>query len=96
MLGRPSILVPYAYATDDHQTRNAEVLSSVGGAWVLPDADLGVAILSEHLAKLMNEPELLCDAAKAARRRAQPNAAGQLAELVLALSAGELGGRAAA
>ncbi|MDP6689182.1 MAG: undecaprenyldiphospho-muramoylpentapeptide beta-N-acetylglucosaminyltransferase [Alphaproteobacteria bacterium] len=96
MLGRPSVLVPYAHATDDHQTRNAEILSSVGGAWVLPEADLGVSILSEHLAKLMTEPELLSDAAKAARRRAQPNAAAQLAELVLALSGGELGGRAAA
>jgi UDP-N-acetylglucosamine--N-acetylmuramyl-(pentapeptide) pyrophosphoryl-undecaprenol N-acetylglucosamine transferase len=96
MVGRPSVLVPYAHAMDDHQSRNAEVLSSVGGAWVLPEADLDVPVLSEHLAKLMNEPALLVDAAKAARGRAQPNAAAQLAELVLALAENTDNGRAAA
>ncbi len=96
MAGRPSVLVPYAHATDDHQSRNAEVLSSAGGAWVLPEAELNATILSEHLARLMTDPDMLRDAAKAARGRAQPNAAAQLAELALALAAGELSGRAAA
>ncbi|MBT3332226.1 MAG: undecaprenyldiphospho-muramoylpentapeptide beta-N-acetylglucosaminyltransferase [Rhodospirillaceae bacterium] len=96
MAGRPSILVPYAHATDDHQSRNAEVLSSAGGAWVLPEADLAVPVLTEHLAKLMNQPESLAEAAKAAKGRAQPNAAAQLAELVLALADHDENGRAAA
>jgi UDP-N-acetylglucosamine--N-acetylmuramyl-(pentapeptide) pyrophosphoryl-undecaprenol N-acetylglucosamine transferase len=96
LAGRPSVLVPYVYATDDHQTRNAEVLSSVGGAWVLPEADMDAEILSAHLTKLMTDPDMLRDAAKAARGRAQPNAAAQLADLVLALAAGDMTGRAAA
>lgn len=94
--GRPSLLVPYAHATDDHQTSNAKVLSSAGGAWLLPEADLTVSELTAHLVKLMRTPELLIEAAQAARGRAQPNAAALLADLVLALAAGGVHGRAAA
>ncbi len=94
--GRPSLLIPYAHATDDHQTSNAEVLSSVGAAWLLPEAELTAPALATHLAKLMLAPELLQQAAQAARGRAQPNAAALLADLVLAVAADSLRGRAAA
>jgi UDP-N-acetylglucosamine--N-acetylmuramyl-(pentapeptide) pyrophosphoryl-undecaprenol N-acetylglucosamine transferase len=93
--GRPSVLVPYPHAADDHQTRNAEVLSSVGGAWVLPEADMTAEVLSEHLGKLMADPALLGDAARAAHGRGQPNAAQLLADVVEALAANELDGAAA-
>jgi len=93
--GRPSVLVPYPHAADDHQTRNAEVLSSVGGAWVLPEADMTAEVLSEHLGKLMTDPALLGDAARAAHGRGQPNAAQLLADVVEALAANELDGEAA-
>jgi UDP-N-acetylglucosamine--N-acetylmuramyl-(pentapeptide) pyrophosphoryl-undecaprenol N-acetylglucosamine transferase len=92
VVGRPSILVPYPHATDDHQTCNAEVLSSVGGAWVLPEAEMTVEILTEHLGKLMADPALLEDAAQAAHGRGQPNAAQLLADVVEALVANELVG----
>jgi UDP-N-acetylglucosamine--N-acetylmuramyl-(pentapeptide) pyrophosphoryl-undecaprenol N-acetylglucosamine transferase len=36
--GRPAILVPYPYATDDHQRINANALEEVGAGWVMPDA----------------------------------------------------------
>lgn len=95
VVGRPSLLVPYAHATDDHQTRNAQVLSSVGGAWLLPETELTAPVLAAHLAKLMAGPELLTQAALAARDRAQPNAAALLADLVLALAVNGPLGRAA-
>ena len=94
--GRPSVLVPYPHATDDHQTRNAEVLSSAGGAWVLPEAEMTVERLSQHLAKLMDQPDLLKNAAEAAHGRGYPNAAGLLADVVEALAANKLDGRARA
>jgi UDP-N-acetylglucosamine--N-acetylmuramyl-(pentapeptide) pyrophosphoryl-undecaprenol N-acetylglucosamine transferase len=94
--GRPSVLVPYAHATDDHQTSNARVLSTVGGAWLLPEAELNAPELAAHLSKLMSAPELLHEAAQAAHGRAQPNATVLLADLVLALAANGLRGRAAA
>ena len=95
-IGRPGVLVPYPYATDDHQTRNAEVLDAVGGAWLLPEDELKVEYLTGLLAKLMVEPDLLIDAARAALGRAQTNAAQLLADAVLDLAANEPGGRAAA
>ncbi len=39
-IGRASVLVPYPYATDDHQTLNARAVAAAGGAIVVPDADL--------------------------------------------------------
>ena len=94
--GRPSLLVPYAHATDDHQTDNAKVLCSVGAAWLLPEGDLTAPVLTAQLAKLMAAPELLTQAALAARSRAQPNAAAQLANMVVALAAKGMRGRTAA
>ena len=67
--GRPSVLVPYPHATEDHQTRNAEILSSVGGAWVLAEAEMTVERLSKHITKLMDQPDMLRDDAKAALGR---------------------------
>ena len=38
-LGAPAVVVPYPYATDDHQTRNAEALVTHGAAVLIPDAE---------------------------------------------------------
>ncbi len=88
--GRPSILVPYPHATDDHQTRNAEVLGSVGGAWVLPESKMTVERLLSHLIILMDQPELLQNAALKAHGQGHPNAAVLLANVVEALAANQL------
>lgn len=40
VLGRPSVLVPYPYATRDHQLHNAEALAEAGAAIVIEDDDL--------------------------------------------------------
>jgi len=44
--GLPAVLVPYPYAIDDHQTKNAEVLAEVGAALLMPQSEL----TAEHLA----------------------------------------------
>ena len=50
-MGRLALLVPFPYATDDHQTANAQVLEKTGGARVVSEKDLTgdllVAILME-------------------------------------------------
>ncbi len=48
---KPSILVPYPYAVDDHQTHNAQFLVAQGAAWLLPEAQ----ITSEYLASIIQE-----------------------------------------
>ena len=81
VVGRPAILVPLPGAIDDHQTANARALSAAGGAWVLPQAE--IAGLRDRLASLLAVPDALAKAGEAARSFARPNAAADLADLVL-------------
>lgn len=88
--GRPSILVPYQYAMDDHQTANARSVESVGGAWVIPQTEFSPASLSARLMALLADPAALGRAAQAAAGWAIPEAADRLADAVLGIVAGEL------
>jgi UDP-N-acetylglucosamine--N-acetylmuramyl-(pentapeptide) pyrophosphoryl-undecaprenol N-acetylglucosamine transferase len=81
--GRPAILVPYPFATDDHQTANAEAYAAGGGAWVMGQRSLTPAFLAERLGVLMNNPDTLVRAAEAARRTGRPDAADRLASVVM-------------
>ena len=84
--GRPALLVPYRFATDDHQTANARALGAAGAAWVLPEAGLAATELADRLAALLAEPARLADAAARARALGRPDAAERLADLALALA----------
>lgn len=81
VIGRPAILVPYAFATDDHQTANAQALADVGAAWVMPQRDLTGEALQDKLAALLGNDAGLEAAAKAARALGRPDAAARLADL---------------
>jgi len=80
--GRPSILVPYAAAIADEQTANACNLVSAGAAWLLSEAEFTASALAALVTKLADEPDLLVQAAAAARGMGEPNAAVRLADLV--------------
>ncbi len=72
--GMPSILVPYPYAADDHQTANARSLREAGAAVVLDPHDLGVPEFTKTLDALVSDPERLVAMGLAARRLASPDA----------------------
>jgi UDP-N-acetylglucosamine--N-acetylmuramyl-(pentapeptide) pyrophosphoryl-undecaprenol N-acetylglucosamine transferase len=73
--GHPSILVPYPYAADDHQTRNAEVFSSAGAATLVQERDLEAEKLAAMATSILQDlPTYKC-MAKAARALAVPDAA---------------------
>jgi len=78
--GVASVLVPYAYAVDDHQTRNAEYLSSANAAIILPQATLDAQILAAALEPLLSDRQLLLSMAKSARKQALPDAAEKVVE----------------
>jgi UDP-N-acetylglucosamine--N-acetylmuramyl-(pentapeptide) pyrophosphoryl-undecaprenol N-acetylglucosamine transferase len=80
--GRPAILVPYPHATDDHQTRNAQALSKVGGGWLMLQSDLTAEALAERLTALFASPALLTRAARCAHAAAHRDAARRLADVV--------------
>ena len=92
-VGRPAILVPFAHATDDHQTANAEGLSDAGGGWILQQDGLTAKLLSQRLTDLLSPGATLKNAAKCAAHMGKPEAAGKLADLVVSvMSTNENGG----
>jgi UDP-N-acetylglucosamine--N-acetylmuramyl-(pentapeptide) pyrophosphoryl-undecaprenol N-acetylglucosamine transferase len=79
--GRPAILVPFAAAADDHQTANAEGLTSVGAADLFTERDFEPAALAACLERRLADPHGLAVRAAAARAAAKPEAARALADL---------------
>jgi len=53
--GVASILIPFPFAVDDHQTHNARFLSERGAAWLLPQSELGAEKLAQLLRELTRE-----------------------------------------
>jgi UDP-N-acetylglucosamine--N-acetylmuramyl-(pentapeptide) pyrophosphoryl-undecaprenol N-acetylglucosamine transferase len=82
-VGRPSILVPYRFAADDHQTANAEALERDGAAWVMAEQNFTASALAQRLENLFTRTKALEIAAAAAHRHGKPDAAKRLADLVL-------------
>ncbi len=83
--GTPAILVPYPYATADHQTLNARHFERGGGAVVVPEQELErVPALVDEL--LGDRPRLESMSA-AMRSMARPDAADEIAEELIALAA---------
>ncbi len=72
--GVASVLIPYPYAVDDHQTKNAEYLAQAGAAIIMQERDLNVIKLREILADLSVNRTQLAAMAQAAYGLAKPDA----------------------
>ena len=73
--GVASILVPFPFAVDDHQTANGQFLVNAGAARLKPQAELNAENLLEELNHLQNNRELLLEMSNAARSLAKPDSA---------------------
>ncbi len=80
--GKPSILCPFPFAADDHQTKNAEVLARGGAARLVPDAEMNGRRLFDEIMSLTRVPGTLERMSEAARGFARPNAAARAAEIL--------------
>jgi UDP-N-acetylglucosamine--N-acetylmuramyl-(pentapeptide) pyrophosphoryl-undecaprenol N-acetylglucosamine transferase len=83
--GRPSILVPYPHAADDHQRFNALALVDRGAAVMIEDRNLSGASLKQALETLKNDGEALATMAARSRELGMPAAAEVIADHCLAL-----------
>ncbi len=81
-IGRPSVLVPYPYAADDHQMANARAFEATGACIVIPHASFTPEALAAKLMALLEAPQQLADMAAAAHAAGRPDAAARLADLV--------------
>jgi UDP-N-acetylglucosamine--N-acetylmuramyl-(pentapeptide) pyrophosphoryl-undecaprenol N-acetylglucosamine transferase len=84
--GKPSILVPFPYATHDHQTKNAQALAARGAAVVLPQSVLPSVDVVRMLIDLFAAPDRLAAMGKAAAALGRPQAARALAEDIVRLA----------
>ncbi len=72
--GKPSILVPFPYATHDHQLKNARFLEAGGAAMVVQQSHLEEMSLAAAVGDLFGMPERLTKMGRAARDMGMPDA----------------------
>jgi len=80
--GKPSILVPFPFAADDHQTRNAEAMERGGAACLVRDADMNGEALVSVVREVAGAAGQLEKMAEAARQFAHPRAARTAADIL--------------
>jgi UDP-N-acetylglucosamine--N-acetylmuramyl-(pentapeptide) pyrophosphoryl-undecaprenol N-acetylglucosamine transferase len=71
----PALLVPYPYAADDHQTRNAEIFVRAHAALMLKEVELSGELLAQKIRDLLSDPETLRTMSANAAAQASKNAA---------------------
>lgn len=60
IVGKPSIFIPFPYATENHQEYNAKVLEKVGAAKIILDAKLDDNILNSTINEIISDKEKMC------------------------------------
>ena len=80
--GKPSILVPFPHAAEDHQTSNARVLVDAGAAWWVRDAD-AERVLVDQIISMMQQPSLREQFSRAALGLAHRDADRVIAEQII-------------
>ena len=78
---RASILIPFPYATDDHQTVNAQAMVDGGAALMLRESEWNGKILADAIRQLKSDPERLRKMEKSAGLMGRPEAAKELADV---------------
>lgn len=84
--GLGAILVPYPYAIDDHQARNAKSFASRGAGVVIPEQDFTPQRLASELERVVSNRGRLSDFSEHARAQALPDAARDLADVCFELA----------
>jgi len=85
-LGKPSVLIPYPYATNQHQEMNARSLVQAGGAEMLHQSGLTAEILSKLLVEYMDNPSALKAMGKRARKMGRPDAVKDIVDQLVAMT----------
>jgi len=81
-VGMPSILVPYPYAADDHQTFNATVFEKAGAAILKQESNLDSQALVDDLRRIFEDDELKKTMVQHAKSLAVKNAAAQICNVI--------------
>ena len=81
----PALLVPFPFATEDHQTKNARVLANAGGAVLLPEGESSGEKLYALMTGLLSDAPRREAMSRALRDMAVPDAAEQIYQTLVRL-----------
>jgi UDP-N-acetylglucosamine--N-acetylmuramyl-(pentapeptide) pyrophosphoryl-undecaprenol N-acetylglucosamine transferase len=84
--GKPSLLIPFPQAADDHQRKNADVLVAANAAAMLLEANLNAETLIQALLGLLGDRSRLEEMSENARKLAYPDASRCIAEMVVKIA----------
>lgn len=84
LVEKPAILVPFPYASEDHQTKNAMSLVEQNAALLVKDKNAGEELVQTAL-RLLQDADKQHELSKNIKKLAKPNAAKEIAETVLKL-----------
>jgi UDP-N-acetylglucosamine--N-acetylmuramyl-(pentapeptide) pyrophosphoryl-undecaprenol N-acetylglucosamine transferase len=90
--GKPAIMVPFPFAADDHQRKNAEAVERAGAGRMILQAELTPERLAKELLWLINDPPKLGRMAEAGKRLGHPDAAQRVVDLAMGMVRGEESG----
>jgi UDP-N-acetylglucosamine--N-acetylmuramyl-(pentapeptide) pyrophosphoryl-undecaprenol N-acetylglucosamine transferase len=83
--GKASIMIPFPYAADDHQRKNAEALQSAGAARMIVQQELSGERLAKEVGELVQDPSRIDRMEQASRGLARGDAASAAVDLLIAL-----------
>jgi UDP-N-acetylglucosamine--N-acetylmuramyl-(pentapeptide) pyrophosphoryl-undecaprenol N-acetylglucosamine transferase len=84
--GKPAVLVPFPFATDNHQYHNAKYLSERNAALMIADREMTAESLFEKLEALMNDQGRRKELSENCARLAKPDSADRMASIVLKIA----------
>jgi UDP-N-acetylglucosamine--N-acetylmuramyl-(pentapeptide) pyrophosphoryl-undecaprenol N-acetylglucosamine transferase len=82
--GKACIFIPYPYAVDDHQRKNAEALLERGAGFMILDRELSGEALAKLIGELVRDPEKLANTGRNAAALGRPDAASEIVDAMLA------------
>ncbi|MBI5067711.1 MAG: undecaprenyldiphospho-muramoylpentapeptide beta-N-acetylglucosaminyltransferase [Deltaproteobacteria bacterium] len=90
---KPSILVPFPLAADNHQVMNARSLVDAGAAVMIEERDLTGELLASEIRSVLRSPARREAMARAAGKLGSPQAAGEITDVCTELVARRWGSR---
>ena len=87
--GKAAIFVPFPFAADDHQRKNAEAFERAGAGRVILQKELTPARLAEELTRLIEHPEEIDRMEEASRSLARPDSAERTVDMAMAVASGQ-------
>jgi UDP-N-acetylglucosamine--N-acetylmuramyl-(pentapeptide) pyrophosphoryl-undecaprenol N-acetylglucosamine transferase len=84
--GKASIMIPFPFAADDHQTKNAEALQKAGGAIMIRQSQLTPEGLASEISRLVQSPEVVTEMEKGSKSLSHGDAAASVVDMITELT----------